>query len=75
MKPDTEHQGGRFQMIVEFDMPTCALRSDLRIFVKDALETWGGQRHPDDPLFSSLGQVTVKSISRKKSDAVTLIYR
>jgi hypothetical protein len=64
MKPDLDHQGGRFQMIVEFDMPAPApSRAYLRRFVKDALETWGGQKHPEDELFHSLGQVSVKAIS------------
>ena len=26
----------------------------LRDFVQDAVTTWGGQRHPDDPLFDSM---------------------
>jgi hypothetical protein len=67
MRPDAEHQGGRFQMIVEFDMPAPTPNKwFVKQFVKDALESMGGCRHPDDSLFHSLGQVTVKSISRKK---------
>src|SRR4030095_2490499 len=34
-------------------------RSELREFIIDALESWGGQRHPDDWLFGSLEHVTV----------------
>jgi len=27
---------------------------DIMLFVQSALTSWGGQRHPDDPLFGSL---------------------
>ncbi len=27
---------------------------NLKHFAQDALETWGGQFHPDDPLFESM---------------------
>lgn len=27
---------------------------ELQYFVEEAVETWGGQFHPDDPLFSSM---------------------
>lgn len=28
-------------------------RDDIAEFVHDALSSWGGQRHPEDPLFTS----------------------
>ena len=28
--------------------------TEIAAFVADALSTWGGQRHPEDPLFNSL---------------------
>ena len=39
-------------------------KTDLRYFIKEALETWGGQRHPDDWLFDSLERVQVSAIQR-----------
>lgn len=36
------------------EWPSGASENDVAGFIIDALETWGGQRHPDDPLFSSL---------------------
>ncbi len=35
----------------------------LRAFAVDALASWGGQRHPDDPLFDSM-TVTAASTQR-----------
>lgn len=37
--------------------------ADLKAFAQDAVETWGGQRHPDDPLFGSM-DVTAISAQR-----------
>jgi hypothetical protein len=28
--------------------------SELKGFIEDAVSTWGGQFHPDEPLFSSM---------------------
>ena len=39
-------------------------RYEFEDFVKDALESWGGQRHPDDWLFDSLENVVVADIKR-----------
>ncbi len=39
--------------------PTVAI-NELKNFAIDALSTWGGQRHPDDHLFDSLGVTDVK---------------
>ena len=37
-------------------------KRQLREFVIDALETWGGQRHPEDWLFGSLEKVRMTGI-------------
>jgi len=67
MRPDRDHLGGRVSVTITFDMPTYPpLAGDLRSFIKDALESWGGQRHPDDPLFHSLGQVTVHAFEKSR---------
>lgn len=39
---------------LEFKKPRGASDADVREFIIAALETWGGQRHPSDPLFHSL---------------------
>lgn len=65
MKPSPDHRGGRHRITIEFDMPTyLPTRANLCNFIKDALEIWGGQRHPDYNLFASLGRVTVKTIEK-----------
>jgi hypothetical protein len=46
---------------IKFDRPPGAEIEDIAAFINDALSSWGGQFHPDDPLFFSLSisQVTV----------------
>jgi hypothetical protein len=67
MKPSADHQGGRYTATITFDMPSYVpTHNDLRAFIKEALESMGGCRHPNDPLFHSLGQVTVTHIKRKE---------
>lgn len=39
---------------IEYTMPQGTKAEDIADFVIDALESWGGQKHPDDPLFGSL---------------------
>lgn len=39
---------------IKCDVPQGADDEDVAQFVKEALETWGGQRPPSDPLFRSL---------------------
>jgi hypothetical protein len=51
--------------IITFDVPSSVGRHELRDFIVGALETWGGQRHPDDHLFRSLGNVKVSFLSVK----------
>jgi hypothetical protein len=66
-KPDNNHLGGRYQATITFDMP--APKPTLKYlneFIKEALESAGGCRHPDDPLFHSLGQVTVGTITQHR---------
>lgn len=59
------HRGGRFEVTVSFDWPTDRPTArDVRDFIKEWLESGGGCRHPDDPLFHSLGQVSVGGFRR-----------
>jgi hypothetical protein len=58
---------GRFTAVIEFDMPIIPpTRHDLRAFIKEALESAGGCRHPDDLFFHSLGHVVVRHIHEVK---------
>jgi hypothetical protein len=41
-------------IIVEATVDASATKADVEQFAIEALSTWGGQRHPDDPLFNSL---------------------
>jgi hypothetical protein len=40
-----------------------ATRTEVRDFVREAVECWGGQLHPDDPFFNLRDKVTVKRAS------------
>lgn len=42
------------RITIEYKMPQGADKDTIAEFVVDALESWGGQFHPDDPLFGSL---------------------
>lgn len=51
---------------ISYDMPKGTNRDDIADFVIDAIETWGGQRHPDDPLFTSLrGKISNVVVNNK----------
>jgi hypothetical protein len=39
---------------IEYTLPQGADKESVANFVVDALESWGGQFHPEDPLFGSL---------------------
>lgn len=41
-------------MVINFAVPEFVADGDLAAFIVDALESWGGQYRPDDPLFQSL---------------------
>jgi len=42
------------QIKIEIDAPPGTDRDSIAEFVIDALSSWGGQFHPEDPLFGSL---------------------
>lgn len=46
--------------IVIFDIPRSVDADDVAGFISDALESMGGCRHPEDPLFESL---SIKSVT------------
>ncbi len=45
---------------VKLKEPTQASEAEVATFIRDALESWGGQFHPDDDLFHSLSIEHVK---------------
>lgn len=51
--------------IIEFDQPPGADRTDVASFIHDALETWGGQLRPCDPMFHSL-RLTRLTVGNKR---------
>lgn len=61
MKPGTRHK-----IEVSFELNEQVSMPALRDFVISALENWGGQFHPDDPLFGSLEKVRIKLIKAQK---------
>jgi hypothetical protein len=52
----------RYTLQVSFEVEETTSFEAVKFFIEDVLETWGGQRHPDDPLFGSLKNVRVKKI-------------
>ena len=38
-------------LIVEVKYPDQVSNADIKEYVKEAIEMWGGQRHPEDELF------------------------
>jgi hypothetical protein len=50
--------------VLTFECEDSVSAIELRRFIKDALESWGGQRHPDDHLFGSLDKVRVGKFER-----------
>ncbi len=51
---------------IEYKVPPGTDRDDIATFIVDALECWGGQFHPDDPLFGSLRGYMSKIIVNHK---------
>jgi hypothetical protein len=42
------------RMTIDFEKPPAANVDDVAEFVLDALSSWGGGLHPEDPMFHSL---------------------
>lgn len=56
------HPDMKIKLELSFEVNEAVELSYVREFIIDALESWGGQRHPDDPLFGSLEKVSVKRL-------------
>jgi hypothetical protein len=51
---------------IEYKIPPGSDRDSVAQFIADALECWGGQYHPEDPLFGSLRGYMSKMIVNGK---------
>jgi len=49
----------KMAVLLEFVPPAGVTFPEIRDFIVEWLESGGGSRHPDDPLFHSLGEVRV----------------
>lgn len=61
----------KFEVTVRFELDDLGGlswedRRELFEFMVDALESWGGQRHPNDWLFGSLEKVRVLNLKRRE---------
>ena len=59
--------GIRYSLNVEFEVELPVEYAEVKEFIKDALEAWGGQFHPNEPLFGSLEKV--------KPSHLRIVYR
>lgn len=54
----------KLKFTVTMTVPNEVKAADLREYIRDACQSWGGQFHPDDPLFGlSDEQVVVKTFN------------
>lgn len=53
---------------VSADVPNGATMADIKDFIREWLQSGGGCRHPEDPLFNSLENVTVATIKGAEDD-------
>jgi len=70
----------KMKLLIEFDAPVGADFADIRSFIVEGLESAGGNHHPEDPLFHSLGNVHVskpitawRDPAKKKSKQITVV--
>jgi len=57
----------RMVATISFTIPRGgATRGQVRAFIKDALETWGGQFHPTHPLQPSLRRVSITNMQEQE---------
>lgn len=55
-----------FKLEVSVTVPDSVGLRELQSYVREALEAWGGQRHPSDHLFDLHGQVKVRTLNIQK---------
>ena len=60
------HPGKRITMKLTFELERPVELAYLRSFIADALECWGGQKHPADELFGSLERVNATLLREKR---------
>ena len=57
----------RHTMKVSFDVREEVYLDDVKDFIRDALQSMGGCRHPYDPLFKSLKNVTSVQLRKPRN--------
>lgn len=63
----TMRPGVRYQMKVSFEVPHNVTLAEVKDFMEDWLQSGGGCRHPNDPLFDSLQDVKI-TLLRKSTN-------
>ena len=59
----------RVQLLVNITVPDEIGNLELRTYINEAVTYWGGQFHPDEPLFDSNNKcVTTKILSEKEGN-------
>lgn len=51
---------GKISFIVTVPAPEVYSKTDVRDFIREAVQCWGGQRHPEDELFDLCRDATVR---------------
>lgn len=49
----------RIAIQLTFNCPHEVSTRNLRAYLEEAIRSWSGQFHPDDPLFYGLSQITI----------------
>jgi hypothetical protein len=49
----------KYVTAISFDISSKPSKADLREYIENALKSWGGAFHPEDPLFHGLENVKV----------------
>ena len=53
----------RMGVTMQMTLPATVGRAELRAYIKDAVSTWGGQRHLDDHLFYTIKDISISFTS------------
>jgi hypothetical protein len=53
-------------LLIELQYPDSVSLSEIKEYAQDALENWGGQRHPDDHLFYATKAPKSKMVKQQR---------
>ena len=59
-------------VVLTFDCPSSVSYSSLRAYIIKAIATWGGQYHPDDPLFYGIKNIKLFFQNAKDTSVLAL---